>query len=565
MLRLKAFLAAVVVATPVAALAGPGRGADGTVNILYWQAPSMMNPYLAGGDKEAEAASLVLEPLARADENAKLSPCLAVDIPTVENGGVSNELKSITWKLKPDLKWSDGTPVTAKDVVFTASYCMDAKAGCSSLDNFRSVDKVEAVDNLTIKVTFNETMPVPYGPFVSKWSPIIQAKQFADCLGEKAPTCTEANFNPIGTGPFVVTSFKPNDSIQLKANPHYRDPNKPAFADVNYKGGGDALGAARAVLQTGEYDFGWNTIVAPDVLKKMAEAGKGTLLAQFGSLVEILVMNLTDPSPSLPLDERSTAKYPNPILSDSRVRKALSIAIDRATLAKIGYDFMGQPTCDFIPAPAHFAAGNTDCLKQDIKGAQKLLDEAGWRRGPDGIRERDSKKLKLTYQTSTNAVRQQLQAIIKQWWREIGVDVELRNINASVFFSSDPGNPDTYQKFYADVEMFSFSSGIEPSASVASNTCDKAPRATNQWRSANYARYCDKDYDALVTQLDQTDDIEKRGEIVKKLNNMLTVDSNTYVPLVRRASPMAISNKLGGFIIGWDSTFSNIQDWYRKK
>ncbi|WP_461349563.1 peptide ABC transporter substrate-binding protein [Bradyrhizobium sp. USDA 4451] len=566
-MKLNSFLALGAAATLLVApaLAAPGRGTDGTVNILYWQAPSIMNPYLSGGDKDGDAASLVLEPLAGRDENTKLFPRLAVDVPTTENGGVSNDSKSITWKLKPGLKWSDGTPVTAKDVVFTANYCMNPKTGCASINHFRGVDKVEAIDKLTIKVSFNQMMPDPYGPFVGEWSPIIQAKQFSDCLGEKASTCTEANFNPIGTGPFVVTSFKPNDAIQLNVNPTYRDPNKPAFAEVNYKGGGDALGAARAVLQSGEYDVAWNPVVAPDVLKKMEEAGKGKLSLFFGTAVEALVLNLTDPSSSLPPEERSSAKHPNPILSDARVRTALSMALDRATLTKIGYDVMGKPTCDIISAPERFAVGNTNCLKQDIKGAQKLLDEAGWNPGPDGIRERNGKRLKLTFQTSTNAVRQQLQAIIKQWWREIGVHVELRNINASVFFSTDPSNPDTYQKFYADVEMFTFTSGVEPGTFVAGNTCDKAPRADNQWRNTNYARYCDKDYDALVTELGNTADIERRAKIFKKLNNMLTVDSNTYLPLVWRAGPMAVSNTLGGVIFPWDSPFGNIEDWYRRK
>lgn len=567
MLKLNSFLALGAAATFVAApaLAAPGRGTQGTVNIIYWQAPSTMNPYLSGGDKDTDAASLVLEPLAGRDENAELFPRLAVDIPNLENGGVSNDSKSITWKLKPGLKWSDGMPVTAKDVVFTANYCMNPKTGCGARERFRAVDRVEAVDELTVKVTFNEMMPDPYGPFVSEGSPIIQAQQFSDCVGEKASSCTEANFNPIGTGPFVVTSFKPNDAIQLKANPNYRDPNKPAFAEVNYKGGGDALGAARAVLQTGEYDVAWNPVVAPDILKKMEEAGKGKLTVFFGTGVETLVLNLTDPSSSLPPEERSSAKHPHPILSDVRVRKALSMALDRATLSKIGYGFMGKPTCDIIPAPERFAAGNTNCLKQDTKGAQKLLDEAGWTPGPDGIRERNGKRLKLTFQTSTNSVRQQLQAIIKQWWREIGVDVELRNINASVFFSTDPGNPDTYQKFYADVEMYTSISGIEPGRYVAGKTCDKAPRVDNQWRDTNIPRYCDKDYDTLVTELDKTADIERRAQIFKKLNNMMTVDSNTYLPLVWRAGPMAVSNTLGGVIFPWDSPFGNIQDWYRKK
>lgn len=398
MLRLKLLLAGgMAVLAVVPALAA--RGTDGTVNILFWQAPSLLNPYLSGGIKDYTAASLVLEPLAGYDQNGSLFPRLAQDIPTIENGGVSKDLKSITWKLKPGLKWSDGSPVTVKDVIFTANYCMDSTSGCASLAAFQGVDKVEALDDLSARVIFREAMPVPYGPYVGAQTPVIQAKQFADCLGAKAPTCTDANFSPIGTGPFVVTSFKPNDSIQLTANPHYREPEKPAFAEVNFKGGGDALAAGRAVLQTGEYDYGWNLQLAPEVVKKMEETGKGKVLVAFGTTVETLFTNQTDPSPSLPPDERSTAKHPNPILSDVRVRKALSMAIDRATLANIGYSFMGRPTCDWIPAPKKFASENTSCLKRDVEGARKLLDEAGWKLGPDGILEKNGKKLKLTFQT----------------------------------------------------------------------------------------------------------------------------------------------------------------------
>jgi len=556
MLRLVSLLVGGGVASLVGTSALAQRGADGVVNILSWQAPSIMNPYLAGGSNDADPASLVLEPLAGYDQDGNLFPRLARDIPTVENGGVSKDLKSINWKLKPGLKWSDGSPVTSEDVVFTAHYCMDPKGGCAALAFFQGVDKVEALDDLTIKVTFKQPTAVPYTLFVSEWSPIIQAKQFANCLGAKSQTCTEANFYPVGTGPFVIANFKPNDAIQLKANLHYRDPNKPHFSEVNYKGGGNALGAARAVLETSEYDYAGGLQLAPDVLSKMEKAGKGEVRVTFGSLVEFLFMNLSDPSPSLPPMERSTTKHPNPILSDIRVRRALSMALDRARLSDIGYGPMGKPTCDWIPAPANFAAGNTECLKQDIPGANRLLDEAGWKRGPDGIREKDGKEMKLTFVTTTSAVRNQFQAIIKQWWHEIGVEVELRSVDASVFFSSDPSNPDTYQNFYADVEMWANNfSGTDPAEYVARNTCSQP----------NVPRYCDANYDALVIELGKTADIEKRGEIVKKLNATLT-DSYAIVPLVWRANVSGISKTLGGPAVNaWDSGLWNAQDWHRKK
>ena len=106
------------------------------------------------------------------------------------------------------------------------------------------VTSVEAVDPATIKVSFAEPKPYPYSAFVGAQSPIIQAAQFKDCLGPKAPECTAANFGPIGTGPFTVKEFKANDVITFEANPNYRDPAKPAFATVTLKGGGDAASAA---------------------------------------------------------------------------------------------------------------------------------------------------------------------------------------------------------------------------------------------------------------------------------------------------------------------------------
>jgi peptide/nickel transport system substrate-binding protein len=543
------------------------RGSDGTVKVIYWQAPSILNPFLSGGTKDVESSSLIIEPLARYNEKGELVPWLVDQIPTLENGGVSADLKTITWKLKAGLKWSDGTPVTSADAVFTAEYCMHPEGGCAQLSKFEGVDKVEAVDELTIKVSFKEPKPNPYGPLVGAQSPLIQKKQFQDCLGAKAPGCTAANFGPVGTGPFVVTEFKPNDVITLAANPNYRDPAKPAFASVTFKGGGDAAAAGRAVLETGEFDYAWNLQLAPEVLSKMAAAGKGKAISAFGTLVERIEMNMTDPSPDLPEGERSTAKHPHPILSDIKVRKALSMAIDRSLLVEVGYGQAGRVTCTIVPSPEHYASKRDDCVKQDVEGAKALLEEAGWKVGSDGIREKDGKKLKLLYQTSTNAVRQNFQALVKQWWADIGVDSELKNISASVFFGGDPGSPDTFQKFYADVEMYANNfDGTDPEVYLANYTCDKAPRPETQWQGENINRYCNADYDALIAELGKTGELSKRGEIAKKLAEMVTMDSYTVVPLVDRGRVSAHSNSLGGVVLNvWDSELWNAADWHRLK
>ena len=247
----------------------------------------------------------MLEPLARVDDKGVLVPVLAEAIPTAENGGISEDLTTVTWKLREGLVWSDGTPVTADDVIFTWQYCTHPEGGCSQAPNFDDVANVEAVDPRTVKVTFGVAKPYPYSPFVGLQAPIIQKAQFADCLGARAPECTEANFGPIGTGPFVVTDFKANDVIAYAANPNYRDPEKPAFATVVLKGGGDAASAARAVLETGEFDYAWNAQVEPEILVQMLEAGKGEVIAGFGTNLERLQLNQTDPDPALGA-ERST-------------------------------------------------------------------------------------------------------------------------------------------------------------------------------------------------------------------------------------------------------------------
>ena len=541
------------------------RGSSGHANVIYWQAPSILNPYLSTGTKDVESASLVLEPLIRFNEKGEMVPFLAADVPTVANGGFSADFKTITYKLRPGLKWSDGTPFTASDVLFTYEYCTGIK-GCAKSNIFAPVDKVVAVDPTTVRITFKAAKPYPYDVFGGASTPILQRAQFKDCLGDKAPSCSKENFNPVGTGPFMVKEFRPNDVIQYVANPNYRDPAKPAFATLTLKGGGDAAAAGRAVMETGEFDYAWNLQLAPDVLARMGRGGKGKTVAAFGTLVERIEMNLTDPSPKHG-DARATTKHPHPFLTDIRVRKALSMAIDRNLLVEVGYGPAGRPTCNLVPAPIAFASSNTDCIKQDMAGAKALLDQAGWRVGSDGVRAKDGVKMEILYQTSTNAVRQNFQALVKQWWTELGVKTELRNVSASVFFGGDPGSPDTFQKFFADVEMYANNfDGTDPEGYLAEHVCDKIPRPETQWQGTNMNRYCNPEYDKLVKELSATAGVEKRAVIAKRLNDMLTKDSYVVVPLVDRGRVSAHSNSLGGVVLNtWDSELWNAADWFRRK
>ncbi|NTE88133.1 peptide ABC transporter substrate-binding protein [Agrobacterium rubi] len=543
------------------------RGTDGDLKILFWQAVSTLNPYLSGGTKEVYSASMIIEPLARYDEKGELVPTLVTEIPTLANGGVSQDLLSMTWKLKPDVKWSDGTPFTADDVIFTWKYCTAPDGGCAQAAQYEGVKTIEAPDAHTVKITFTEPKPYPYSAFVGGQSPVIQKKQFENCVGAKAPGCTAANFGPIGTGPFVVKDFKPNDVISFIANPNYRDPAKPAFATATLKGGGDAASAARAVLETGEFDYAWNMQVEPEILATMVAAGKGELETAFGTQVERINLNHYNADPALG-DKRSTKEAgPHPSLSDPAVRRALSMAIDRNIIDEAAYGEAGRPTCNIVPGPEAYASTANDwCLTPDVDGANKLLDDAGWAKGPDGIRAKNGVRLSFLFATSTNSVRQATQELVKDMWSQIGVDAELRNSSASVFFGGDPASPDTFQKFYADVEMYTNNfDGTDPEKYLAEWLCDKVPAPSNGWQGQNIPRYCNPEYDKLVGELSKTAEVEKRIELSKKLNDMLT-EEGAHIPLIYRGQVSSRSVTLEGVKMnGWDSELWNVADWSRKK
>jgi peptide/nickel transport system substrate-binding protein len=544
------------------------RGTHGTVTTLYWQAVSTINAYLSGGTKDLVASSNVLEPLASYDETGMLVPRLAEEIPTVANGGIPEDLTSITWKLKPGILWSDGTPLTAEDVVFTGEYCMDPEMGCVALTSFGDVESIEALDELTVKITFSVPKPFPYDPFVSYLAPIIQKAQFQDCMGMAAQECTEENFYPIGTGPFKVKDFKANDVVVFEANENYRDPNKPAFAELIMKGGGDAASAARAVLETGEVDYAWNLQVEPQILAAMELAGYGKVVNGFACCVERLMVNFTDPDPALG-DNRAAwteeGTYTHPFLTDYAVRRALSLAIDRTTIATQLYGFAGRPSCNVLAGPpVYVSTANEECQIQNIDEANKILDEAGWLPGADGIREKDGVRLSILYQTSTNSVRQSTQALIKQWWSQIGVETELRNVDSGVFFGGDPASPDTYGKFYADIEMYTnCPSGTDPERYMSSWTKAEISGEANQWLGNNIPRWWDPAYEELVTEMAQTSDFDARAELGKQMNDMLMQDY-VMIPLVHRADVSGKANSLLGVRFNpWDSEHWNVADWSR--
>ena len=548
----------------------PSAGQGGSATLLYWQAPTILNPYLSSGTKDAAAASLVIEPLAEYNPNGEIVTVLATRIPTLENGGISADRTRITWNIREDVVWSDGTPLTANDVVFTWRYCTAPGGGCAAASSFENVASVDAVDERTVSITFDGPKSFPYAPFVSYNSPILQASQFADCLGAAAADCTDANFRPIGTGPYVVADFRTNDTVLYEFNPLYHgvESGLPYFSEVILKGGGDAAAAARSVLQLNEADYAWNLQVEPEILVSIAAGGEGTVVSAFATLVERLMINQTNPDASLGdlRSEYADGANPHPFLTDPVVGRALSLAIDRDTLVRTGYgEHAGRPTCNVWPAPpAQASTNNDECLVQNMDLAREILDDAGIVDSDgDGVREREGVPLEILFQTSTNSVRQTTQELIKGWWAELGVETELKNIDQSVFFGGDPDSPDTLGKFYADVQMYA-NSGVDPESYFGSWITDQIAGAANSFLGRNVQRFQSDEYDRLHTDLHNTVDMEQRNQITIALNDLL-VGSYSIIPLIHRGNVSAHSNDIEGvWMNAWDSELWNFETWTRR-
>lgn len=551
------------------AAAAPADSGEKVLNILYWQAASLPNNHLSGGTKDADAAAITLESLASISPEGEIVAKLAEEVPTIENGGVSEDLTTITWKLKQGVKWSDGSDFTAADVLFTYAYCKEETTGCVNVEQFDGVTSIEAPDDHTIVITFGDANPYPYTAFVGSVGHILNATQFADCIGVAAQTCSEQNLAPLGTGPYRLIDFKVNDVATYERNPEWR--GEPAYFDkIVFKGGGDAASAARAVLETGEADYAWNLQVEPQILIEMESKGLGEIIVSKGGNVERILINQTNPDPALGdmRAEYDDGNNPHPFLTFKPIPQAMSMAIDRSIISEQLYGFAGAPTCNIIPAPAYYAStANDDCLTQDMEGAKKLLDDNGVvDTDNDGIREYNGIPLYVRYQTSVNPVREKTQALIKQWWKELGIETELINIDAGVFFGGDPNSPDTYQKFFTDVEMYTTGPAIDPQQHLSQLQCEFIPNKANVWAGGNIFRGCDPAYDELFRQLTTTPIGPEREAIVKQLND-INVQNSYQIPLVHRGSVSAKINGLEGVRMngGWDSEMWNIAEWSRSE
>jgi len=464
------------------------------------------------------------------------------------------------WKIKKGVQWHDGAPLTADDLLFNWEYAADPATAAISIATYRDC-KVDKIDTHTVKVTFNKPTPFWADPFVGRRGCLIPKHLYNDYRGAKSRDAPN-NLKPVGTGPYKFVDFTPGDMVRGALNPNYHMPNRPFFDAFELKGGGDAVSAARAVLQTGEYDYAWNTQVDDEILKKLEQGGKGRVNIIPGGDIEFIQFNFTDPSQEVD-GERSSTKTKHPCFSDPAVRQAMSYLVDKESVQKYIYGRTGIATANFVNNPSRFRSPNTK-FEFNVDKANAVLEAAGWKKGSDGVREKGGKKLKFVYQTSVNQPRQKTQQIIKQAAQKAGVDLDLKAVTASVFFSSDVGNPDTYTKLYADMQMFT-TTMTQPDPGIFMNQyCSwEFSSKANKWQGRNATRWSSPDYDNAYHAAENELDPVKRAALFIKMND-LVINDHAIVPVVTRPRVRASNLKLKVPESGWDSDFWALQDWYRE-
>jgi peptide/nickel transport system substrate-binding protein len=535
------------------------RGGGGALKLLWWQGATLLQPHFASGTKDQEGSRIFYEPLAAWDNDGNMVTILAAEVPSLANGGVSKDGKTITWKLKKNVQWHDGKPFTADDVVFTAAYAADPATSAYTNGSYKDV-KITKVDSHTVKVEYQKPSPFWADPLVSAAGMIIPKHIFENFKGA-ASRDAPGNLKPVGTGPYKFVDFKPGDMLRGAINTNYHEANRPYFDTIEMKGGGDAVSAARAVLQTGEYDYAWNLQVEDELLLRLEQGGKGKTTITPGGNIEFIQLNMADPWTEIE-GERAHPKSKHPILSEMAVRQAISLVVDRDGVQKYIYGRTGIATSNFLNNPQRFVSKNTK-FEFNVDKANQVLEAAGWKKGADGIREKGGKKLKFVFSTSINGPRQKTQQIIKQAAQKAGIDMELKSVPASVYFSSDPANPDTYTKFFADIQMFT-TTMPQPDPEVFMNQYISSEFATkaNKWLGRNSTRYNNPEYDKTYLAAQSEMDPVKRAALFVKMNDM-PVNDIAIIPLVYRPRTAGVVNNLVAPLSGWDNDLWLLKDWYK--
>ena len=514
------------VAAALALVVMPGAGSveagvkqGGRVVIVSAQEPRTLLPHFDLLTLSREVQRLAFDGLLTLDDRGEYVPRLAAEVPTVENGGVSTDARVYTFKLRPGVKWQDGTPFTAADVEFTWKVITDQKLPIPSRVVWADVTKVETPDPQTVRFTFAKPSLAFLGTVASDRGYILPRH----LLDGKDIVTSEFNRRPVGTGPFVVKEWAAGSHILLAKNPAYWEAGRPHLDEVLVRIL-PGTAAQRAALQRQEADLQLHLPTA-DVAFVKGLADYQVIASPSYAWWHFWLNN------------------EDPILKDRPVRQALAHALDKGAITSTVMAGLVSPMHAVIP-PAHWA--HNPAVKgypYDPARAAQLLDEAGWKLGPGGIRQKEGRPLALEIlNIAGEAERLQVVQIAQAGWRQIGVDAKLRTIDGPAF-------PPAMGKGEFQVAYGWFGEEQEPVFTL--------------WLGTNWQRYRNEKALDLLRQALTTPARVRRTELIRQFQVHAAEDEPT-LPLAPRVLLSAVSKHLKGYSPSVVGSLWNVAEWSKE-
>jgi peptide/nickel transport system substrate-binding protein len=512
-----------------------------------WQEPDNLNPYFSTQVVNRITSFMVLEGLTRGAPDGTYLPVLAEEVPTLQNGDVSPDGRTVTWKLRKGVNWSDGQPFTSDDVVFTYRMLMDSSNPIATRAAYVVMDSVTAADPATIKVTYKDV----YASYRSAFNVVLPAHVFN---GQTNIDKNPFNRAPIGTGPYLFKSWASGDSIGFERNPRFRETGKPYLDSVMYKITPSREASVQA-FKVGEIDVLWNLIEAniPD-FEAMPDARIDPLES---TSIERLALNTSCSSGP----QQGVPTCPNPVLGDARVRQAIELGIDKQGL--VDHLLLGKAKVATSSIVGFFSP-NLPPSEFNPEKARQLLETAGWHLGSDGIRTKEGARAHIGVSSTTgDALREQAEQLIQEQMMAIGIELEVKNAPSPVLLGTWASNAINARGNF-DIGMWATQFPIDPQVGLVAYTSDQVP-SDRVPTGGNIWRLQDPEIDKLVPAAGVILDDEARKAAYKTIAERLNEDK-VVIPLYSRLAIDARKSNVQGWQTNvWDSLSWNSQDWWLSK
>lgn len=509
-------------ATAPAAASSDEPRVGGELVIGSIQEPDSLNPWLTGLTVGLEVEAMIYDSLTRVDPDGVHVPALAAEVPSIENGGISEDLLTYTYKLRDDVTWHDGTPFTADDVVFTYTAIANPEVNARSRTGFELIDSVEAVDAHTVRFTLKQ----PSAVFLETWGyrgilpkHIFENEDMNTSEYNRAPT--------VGTGPYKFVEWVSGDRIVVERNEnYYRDGGYINRIVYRIVPSSDAL---LTMLETGEIDMRFSIIA--EQVPYVRDLGSYTVFATPAHAYFHFTINNADP-----------------ILGDKRVRQALTHGLNKQVIADTVLQGLVQPHGSPVAQPSWVYVDHNDRFPFDPEAANALLEEAGWTLGADGVRTKDGQRLTLELlNIAGDSERLQIVQLAQAMWKEIGVEVNISQVDAPTFV-----NAMTTQEYQFAYGFWGFS--VDPSG------------YNERWLSTSAGHWLNYDnpvVDQLLLDALQIVDREERRAKYAEFQDIVVEDA-TNIWVYNRVFFDAVKPRVQGFVPSASSSTNmwNVHEWW---